>query len=204
MADRIAPQAEVRFWAGVELAGRFFIGDAPVHRALTRLIALLESSQIDYVIAGALALNEYGYLRATSDIDLLLRREDLERVVALGEGWLEKFLGSRGLRDTEENVPIDVLLAGDFPGDGLPKPVRFPDPEVGRPGRRGRFLPIEKLVEMKLASGLSAPHRLRDLADVLELVRAAGLSRSLAEQLDPSVRTKYEELWQAAQTHDAE
>jgi hypothetical protein len=204
MADRIAPQAEARFRAGVELAGRFFIGDAPVHRALTRLIALLESSQIDYAIAGALALNEYGYLRATSDIDLLLRREDLERVVALGEGWLEKFPGSRGLRDTEENVPIDVLLAGDFPGDGLPKPVRFPYPDVGRPGRRGRFLPIEKLVEMKLASGLSAPHRLRDLADVLELVRAAGLSRSLAEQLDPSVRTRYEELWQAAQTHDAE
>lgn len=32
------------------------------------------------------------------------------------------------MRDTENEVPIDVLIAGDFPGDGRPKPVAFPDP----------------------------------------------------------------------------
>jgi len=46
----------------------------------------------------------------------------------LGRGWLERFPGSKGLRDTEYNVKIDVLLTGDYPGDGKPKPVRFPDP----------------------------------------------------------------------------
>jgi len=28
------------------------------------------------------------------------------------------------------NVSIDVLLTGDYPGDGKPKPVVFPDPAV--------------------------------------------------------------------------
>jgi hypothetical protein len=54
-------------------------------------------------------------------------------------------------------------------------------------------------VELKLASGMSAPHRLKDLADVLELVRVATLPVDLADQLNPYVRDKYRELWQAAQ-----
>ncbi|HEX7837938.1 MAG TPA: hypothetical protein VF469_10775 [Kofleriaceae bacterium] len=68
----------------------------------------------------------------------------------------------------------------------------------------GAFLPLEILIELKLASGLSAPHRLKDLADVLELVRSANLPESLAARLDPSVRAKYTELWSAAQTRDEE
>ena len=42
--------------------------------------------------------------------------------------------------------------------------------------------------ELKLASGLSAGHRLKDLADVQELVLANHLPESFAERLDPSVR----------------
>jgi hypothetical protein len=64
------------------------------------------------------------------------------------------------------------------------------------------LLPLPKLIELKLASGLSAPHRLKDLADVLELIRALSLPMDLAASLDASVRGKYEELWQAAQTPD--
>jgi hypothetical protein len=34
------------------------------------------------------------------------------------------------------------------------------------------LLRLPNLVELKLASGISAPHRLMDLADVLEVIRA--------------------------------
>ncbi len=37
-----------------------------------------------------------------------------------------------------------------------------------------------------------------DLADVLELIRAAGLPEDLAARLDESVRPKYAQLWNAA------
>lgn len=98
-----------------------------------------------------------------------------------------------------------MLIAGDYPGDGKPKPVRFPDPAVvAIRGARGAFLPLPRLIELKLASGMSAPHRLKDLADVLELVRAAGLPRSIETDLDPSVRDKYVELWAAAQSAPAD
>lgn len=63
-------------------------------------------------------------------------------------------------------------------------------------------MPLPGLVERKLASGMSAPHRIKDLADVLELVRACRLPLELAEKLDPSVSDKYRELWNAAQAAD--
>ena len=106
-------------------------------------------------------------------------------------------------REFREELGIDVVVAGDYPGDGKPKPVAFPDPSaVAVRGERVALVPIEKLIELKIASGASAPHRLKDLADVLELVRSASLRRELSDSLDPSVRAKYLELWDAAQTRD--
>ena len=178
------------------------MGTSDLQAALQRIVAALDADSIPYAIAGALALGEYGYRRTTDDVDVLLTTEGLARFKALhlGRGYVEKFPGSRGLRDTQANVGIDVLLTGDFPGDGKPKPVRFPDPaSVAVRGERIALLPVAVLVELKLASGMTAPHRLRDLADVLELIRRAPLPAELADELDPFVADKYRELWQAAQ-----
>lgn len=192
---------EGEFWNGVDYASRFFMGDADVQRALSKIVGELEDAKIPYAIAGAMALNWYGYRRVTVDVDLLLSSEGLQALKqrVLGRGYVEKFPGSKSLRDTENNVGIDVLIAGQFPGDGKPKPVAFPDPvAVAFQGLKGRYLPLPKLVELKLASGMSAPHRMKDLTDVLELVRAAKLPRELGDELDASVRAKYDELWVAA------
>lgn len=207
MVNHPARPREAEFWAGVAEAERFFMSDARVQHALRKLIGVLDDAGIPYAVAGAMAINEYGYRRVTVAVDVLLTRDGLDQLKqrTLGRGYVEKFPGSKGLRDTEHGVSIDVLLAGEYPGDGKPKPIRFPDPAtIAVRGSHGAFLPLETLIELKLASGLSAPHRLKDLADVLELIRAAGLPASLDERLDPSVRGKYAELWAAAQTRDDE
>ena len=201
------PQDQGPLLAGAAYASRFFMGEADVQKALRALVARLEESGVPYAIAGAMALNEHGYRRVTVDVDVLLTRDGLDRFKErwLGRGYVEKFPGSKGIRDTEHNVTIDVLLTGDYPGDGKPKSVRFPDPADVAVRREGvSVLPLEKLVELKLASGISAPHRLKDLADVLELVRSASLPRELGSRLDPTVRAKFDELWQAAQFRDPE
>jgi hypothetical protein len=203
----ITKASEEVFWANVRETSRFFMGQSNVDQALSKLIATLETEAIAYAIAGAMALNEYGYRRATADVDVLLTKSGLERLKGhvLGRGYLEKFPGSKGMRDTENNVVIDVLIAGDYPGDGLPKPVCFPDPAlVARRGERGAFLALETLVELKLASGQTALHRLKDLSDVLELIKIAKLGREWVSRLNPYVHAKYIELWDAAQVQDAE
>ncbi|HVF59331.1 MAG TPA: hypothetical protein VNJ70_05915 [Thermoanaerobaculia bacterium] len=207
MVEVLPVEREAAFWAGVENAERFFRGEAGVQRALERLARLLDEKEIPYAVIGAMALNEWGYRRVTIGVDVLLAPEGWRALEAeaLGRGYVEKFPGSRGLRDTEAGVNVDVVLAGEYPGDGKPKPVVFPDPaQAAVRGRRVALLPLPKLIELKLASGLSAPHRLKDLADVLELIRQLSLPRETAESLDPSVRAKYEELWEAAQTPERE
>jgi hypothetical protein len=197
--------AEARFFAGAAEATRFFMGEHDVQHALEKLARLLESDGIPYAILGGMALNAYGYRRVTVDVDVLLTREGLEafRAKHLGLGYVQRSPGGKSLRDTENGVPIDVVLAGEYPGDGRPKPVMFPDPAVAAVhGDRIALLPLPRLVELKLASGMTAPHRLRDLADVLELVRILGLPAGFASDLDPFVRDKYREIWQAAQAAD--
>ncbi len=183
------------------------MGEADVQGALEKLARELDEGAIPYAVIGAMALNEFGYQRTTVDVDVLLTPAGLSAFKArvLGRGYVEKFPGSRGMRDTEYGVDIDVVLTGGFPGDGKPKPVVFPDPSVvALRGARVALLPLSTLVELKLASGMTAPHRLKDLADVQELIRIQQLPRTFAESLDAFVQDKYVELWQAVHDHHDE
>lgn len=184
----------------------FFRGKGMLNDALRKLASDLEKNGIDYVVIGAVALNQHGYRRFTEDIDLLLTREGLdafhEKLVGLG--YRPAFTDARKkFRTTGENVPVEVITTGEYPGDGLPKPVQFPNPNEAAIVIDGiKTLSLEKLVELKLTSGISAPDRLKDLADVQELIKIKGLDESFAEKLDEYVRTKYLELgaavWSAA------
>jgi hypothetical protein len=199
---RLDQAGEERFWLGVRAAERFFMGEAEVQKALDKLVDLLNREGIPYAVIGAMALNEFGYRRVTVDVDVLLTPEGLAAFKArhLGRGYIEKFPGSRGVRDAEHGVDIDVVLTGSYPGDGKPKPVVFPDPaRVAERGTRVALLPLVTLLELKLASGLTAPDRLKDLADVQEVIRIRQLPRALSADLDPFVRDKYLELWDAVQ-----
>jgi hypothetical protein len=194
--------SEQQFWRGVEASGRFFMGEADVQKALAKLVRTLDAHGIPHAIIGAMALNEFGYRRTTVDVDVLLTPAGLAafKQNSLGRGYIEKSPGSRSVRDTERGVDIEIVLAGDFPGDGKPKPIAFPDPTTAaRRGASVALLPLPKLVELKLASGMTAPDRLKDLADVQEVIRLLGLSRAFANELDAFVRDKYLELWQAVQ-----
>lgn len=203
----LSREVEERFFAGAREATKFFMGESDVQHALEKVARLLEEDGIPYAVIGAMALNAYGYRRLTVDVDLLLTREGLEAFKAkhLGLGYVQKLPGSKRLRDNDNDVPIDVVLAGEYPGDGLPKPVSFPDPaSVAVQGERIALLPLPRLLELKLAPGMTAPHRLKDLADVIEIIRILRLPAGLAEELDPYVREKYRELWGAAQAEERE
>ena len=129
------------------------MGQADVQKALRQVVETLDRLGIPYAVIGAMALNEWGYERATVDVDLLLTAEGLQAFKAgvLGRGYVEKFPGSRGMRDTEHGVDIDIVLTGAFPGDGRPKPVAFPDPTTAaRRGAHVALLPLPTLLELLL------------------------------------------------------
>ena len=89
------------------------MGVSSVNRAVLRIASLLRELDVEFAVAGALALAAHGHVRATVDVDVLVSREGLEKFKGrwLGRGYAERFPGSRGSKDTENNVPIDCLLS---------------------------------------------------------------------------------------------
>ena len=181
------------------------MNQAEAQRALYKLTAILEAEALPYAIIGAFALNEYGHRRVTVDVDLVMRDDDLRTFKErwLGRGYAERVIGTGKLLDTEHGVNVDVLSTGRLPGDDKPKPIAFPDPSTTAVrGARFALLPMPRFVELKLASGMAAPHRGKDLVDVQELIRSAGLPREVADDLHPWVRERFLELWDLAQVSD--
>lgn len=193
---------DLRARTALEQAGRYFMGTADVQLAAKKIAAKLEELGIPYAICGGLAVTAHGHERTTRDVDVLVTAEGLQRfkAEALGRGWLERFPGSRGVRDMERRTPVDFLLAGGLPGDGQDRGLRFPDPAAAAVEIEGkRFVSLARLIELKLASGMTVPDRPRDLDDVIQLIRANSLGEDFAAQLHAEVQAKYRELWGYAQ-----
>ena len=184
------------------LADDFFMKKGIVFETMRRLAQRLEAEGIPYAVIGGMALAAHGYVRMTLDVDILLTPEGLARFreKLVGRGYVADFPGAaKSFRDAETNVKVEIITAGEFPGDGLPKPVCFPEPE-GQTVEEDdvQAINLEKLIELKLASGLSATHRMRDLADVQDLIIALNLPLEFKDELDLSVRPEYQRIWEAA------
>ena len=179
-----------------------FEKESAVFRTMEKLAARLSELRIPYAVAGGMALYQHGFRRFTEDVDLLVTVEGLKMIhdSLEGLGYLPPFQGSKNLRDTATQVRIEFLVTGRFPGDGKAKPVAFPDPAKEGMDIDGiRYVSLPSLLELKLASGMSAPHRLKDLADVQEVIRVLRLPADFQEHLNPYVREKFDELWRAIQ-----
>lgn len=54
-----------------------------LHEELDGVLRAFEEHQVDYALCGGLAVTIHGYVRTTKDIDVLIRKEDLERARAV-------------------------------------------------------------------------------------------------------------------------
>lgn len=178
---------------------RYFMGEGTLDNTLAQLSADLKQNGIDYIVIEDVALKAYGYPRFTEDIDLVLTADGLEdfHKKLVGLGYAPAFEGARKrLRSTRDGVSIEVIVSGEYPGDGKPKPVCFPVPsEASNEIDDVKIVTLEKLIELKLASGMTAPDRLKDLADVQELIKVRGLTSEFAGCLNPYVREEYLRLF---------
>ena len=160
MAERLTYEQRLResFVATLREAGEFFSGRGDVYRTLQRLAERLDQEQIPYALIGGLALACHGLVRMTQDVDILLTVEGLAafRARCVGRGYTLAFPGAqKSFRDAETGVRIEVITAGEYPGEslprsfghGLPKPVAFPAPDEAAEEREGiRVVNLETLI----------------------------------------------------------
>jgi hypothetical protein len=184
-------------WALSE-GSRHFEEDSAVFKTLRNITSRLKDLAIPYAVVGGMALFRHGLRRFTEDVGILVTKDDLKVIHdnLEGLGYLPPFPNSKHLRDMQTGVKIEFLTTGDYPGDGKAKPVSFPDPRAVSFEAEGvNYINLPKLIELKLASGMTNSGRLKDLADVQELIKILRLPIEFANELDPFVQSKFRELW---------
>lgn len=184
----------------------FFAGTGKVHSTLNMLAASFDRLAVDYAVVGAMALNAHGYRRETTNVDVLVSSEGFNnfstRTSHLGFVRLAE-RRRRAFQDTGTGVVVDFFLSGEFPGDGKPKPVAFPDPAATAVEIDGiNYVNLPTLVELKLASGMTRPDRLRDLSDIQDLIRTLRLGADFAVRVDPYVRATFVTLLKELESPD--
>jgi len=143
------------------------------------LINSFEREKMDYALIGAFALKAYGYVRATQDVDFLVRTEDQDKIIS----YLESALGYetiyRSTGYSNHVHPLAGLGRIDFvyvKGDTAEK--------IFHESRRLLILgdlsmPVvkpEHLIALKVFAMKNNPERsLREMADIKELLELPGI-----------------------------
>jgi hypothetical protein len=167
---------------------------------MRRDIKQLDKARIPYAIVGGMAVNAHGHQRTTDDLDVLLTADGLAE---FRKRFVPKYYDThprlpRRFTDRKNEVTIDFLVTGLYPGSGRPGPIAYPDPAaVGQTIEELQVLDLATLIQLKLAA-----RRHQDFADVVSLIRVQQLDETFAERLHPSVRSDYIECLEEKRRED--
>ena len=170
-----------------------------VEQRLRKTIEILETTGIPFAIVGGNAVRIWvaqvdpGAVRATNDVDVLIRPEDLEQVKQIMDMNGYHYRKVTGLdmffkgKDDSVRFSIYVVLANlmlkqdDFEAN--------PDVEPSEYGDGIRTLPLERLVRMKLNS-----FRLKDRVHLLDLIGVGLVDSTWPARLAPELATRLQQL----------
>ncbi len=158
----VVPEPLSRLWA---FAAAMKDDVARVDRALPELLRLLEAADVEYRVAGGLAVLHHGYARTTEDIDILVEVGAETKLAPhlAAFGFLPE--GAHRLRHAATAVRVDLLVEGEpMPRGGAGV---YPSPRaVSSSPRDPHVIDLVALIELKLRA-----HRHQDLADVVALLK---------------------------------
>ena len=155
--------------------------------------AALAEHEIPHLIVGGIAVQEHGYPRVTTDVDLVVPDvlEAVELLTADLTGPFRRVPGVQDrVQDRRNDVFVDLLPAGRV----LKQGCKVPFPRPSKSSDELQLVSLENLISLKLDSWANSPaKRLRDKADVTELI----LRRKLPRELDvaAAVREFYLNVW---------
>ncbi len=170
-----------------------------VRERLVRAASALEKARIPYAVVGGNAVAAWvarvdeSAVRNTQDVDIMIRRTDLEgATAALAQvGFIRRHVKGIDLfldgPKAKARDAVHVIFAGEKvrPEYGLPAP----DPGESEPAGPFRVLSLEPLVRMKLTS-----FRLKDRVHLLDLLEVGLIDASWYDRLLPKLASRLKEL----------
>jgi len=177
------------FWERLKEISLFFQARDEVHKTMRRVVKRLEKANIPYAVVGGMAVNAHGHRRTTGAVDILLTPEGFAEFCRLfvPKNYDRVPRRQRRFVDRTNEVSLDVLVTGFFPGSGKPGPVAYPDPAaVSQTINDIRVVDLLTLLQLKLAA-----RRYQDFADVVNLIRVHNLDEAFLDNLDPSLHRDF-------------
>jgi hypothetical protein len=187
-------------WKRMESVSLFFQGKDEVHKSMHRIVRRLERAGIPYAVVGGMAVFLHHYRRTTNDVDILVSPEGLEEFRNKFVGKQYKTVEGRSRRfvDRNNDITIDLLVTGGFPGSGKRGPIAYPSPEeVSEVIGKVRVINLVTLIQLKLAA-----RRYQDFADVVNLIRAHNLDESFLSNLHRTLRKDFIECLEEKRRED--
>jgi len=160
--------------------------------------SVLADHLIPHLIVGGIAVQEHGYPRATIDVGMVVPDvlDAMELLTADLSGPFVRVPGLEGrVEDKHNGVKVDLLPAGRV----LRRGCKVPFPQPTKDTEQLQIVTLEELISLKLDSWANSPlNRLKDKADVVELINRRQLPREL--QVAAPIRHLYLELWDGLQS----
>jgi hypothetical protein len=170
-----------------------------VRARLLKAAAALRTAGIDYAVAGGNAVAVWvaqvdeGAVRNTRDVDILVRRSELERVrVALeGAGFVYRHAGGMDMfLDSEiasARDAVHLIFAGEMVRPEEPAPN--PDVSESQEGKEFRVLNLDALVRIKLTA-----FRTKDRMHLLDMLDLGLIDAGWRDRLPPVLADRLQEI----------
>lgn len=170
-----------------------------VEQRLRKAVDVLERAGVPYAVVGGNAVRIWvaqfnpGAVRATNDVDILIRPADLSRLIqAMQEAGffhrqtpdVDMFVENEN--DSARNA-VHVLFSGQMVRPNDPEPN--PDVEPSEYGREFRTLPLKRLVRMKLNS-----FRLNDKVHLLDMIHVGLIDATWLDRFPGELRSRLQDL----------
>jgi hypothetical protein len=160
-------------------------GSTDIGKTMRKAVKALALRHIPSLVVGGYAVQENGYARFTSDVDIIVPDVQEARGILSISGFRENPGSSMTVTDRVTKVEVDLLPGGGSVGPG---PLRLPSPSVV--SSEPAIADLKTLIEIKLSSYMGSPtRRAQDLADVVQLVQVNRLDRGFL--VDSAVQAQY-------------
>ena len=198
--SRPLPDPTATLYAGEDTLQRMVNAVEKVRDRLKRSTNALEEAKVPYAVVGGNAVAAWvsevdeSAARNTQDVDILLRREDLEKATAALEkvGFIHKtgagitmFLDGPGAKARDA---VHVIFAN----EKVRPEYEFPAPDVASSvikSNNMRILALEDLVRMKLTS-----HRLKDRVHIQDLAFVELIDSKMISRMDGDLGARLQSI----------
>jgi hypothetical protein len=170
-----------------------------VRERMLRATAALDQAGVEYAVIGGNAVATWvgsvdpDAIRGTRDVDILLRREDLDRAKTALQpaGFIyHETLGVHIFLDGPQGSPrsaVHALIAGEKVQPDYLLPT--PDVTESQRGAHFRFLTLEALVRMKLTS-----FRRKDQVHIQDMIDVGLIDSTWPQRFPPEMAARLQEL----------